>query len=137
MIMKEELKKRTKDFAIAVIAMTEELPRKNSTFAITNQIIRSSTSIGANYRSALRGRSKAEFIAKLGIVVEESDETLYWLEIIQESNLSNSDRIKDLWKEGNELTAIFVSMLKTAKLNRDNAWGRKSYILFLILFQTS
>lgn len=118
--MKEELKKRTKLFAIAVINMTEELPRKNSTFAITNQIIRSPTSIGANYRAALRGRSKADFIAKLGIVVEESDETLYWLEIIQESNLSNSDRIKDLWKEGNELTAIFVSMLKTAKLNRDN-----------------
>lgn len=124
--MKEELKKRTKDFAIAVIAMTEELPRKNSTFAITNQIIRSSSSIGANYRSALRGRSKAEFIAKLGIVVEEADETLYWLEIIQESNLSTSDRIKGLWKEGNELTAIFVSMLKTAKLNRDNSQGLKS-----------
>lgn len=67
----------------------------------------------------MRGRSKAEFIAKLGIVVEEADETLYWLEIIQESNLSNSQNIKDLWKEANELTAIFVSMLKTTKFNQD------------------
>ncbi|EAZ81122.1 four helix bundle protein [Algoriphagus machipongonensis] len=84
--MKEELKKRTKAFAVSIIEMTETLPRKNSTFPITNQIIRSSTSIGANYRAPLRGRSKAEFIAKLGVVVEESDETLYWLEIIAKSN---------------------------------------------------
>ncbi|MBN7818106.1 four helix bundle protein [Algoriphagus pacificus] len=117
--MKDELKKRTKTFAVAIIKMTETLPRRNSTTPVSNQIIRSSTSVGANYRAALRGRSKADFIAKLGIVVEESDETLYWLEIIVESELANKDQIAPLWKEGNELTSIFVKMLKTAKSNRD------------------
>jgi four helix bundle protein len=91
------------------------LPRKKSTFPICNQIIKSATSVGANYRSALRGRSKAEFIAKLGIVEEEADETLYWLE--KESGLNNSTIIDPLWKEGNELLSIFIAMIKTAKLN--------------------
>jgi four helix bundle protein len=117
--MKEELKKRTKAFAVSIIKMTESLPRKNATFTVTNQIIGSSTSVGANYRAALRGRSKAEFIAKLGVVVEEVDETPYWLEIIVDSGLGAKDVITPLWLEGNELTAIFVSMLKTTKLNRD------------------
>ncbi len=77
--------------------------------------------MGANYRSSLRGRSKAEFNAKLGIVVEEIDETLYWLEIILESELSTQETIKPLWQEANELTSIFVSMLKTAKMNLNTA----------------
>ncbi len=119
--MKEEIKKRSKQFAIAIIKMTESLPRKNSTFVVSNQIIKSATSVGANYRSSLRGRSKAEFIAKLGIVVEEIDETLYWLEIIHESELANKETIQPLWQEANELTSIFVSMLKTAKLNHIKA----------------
>ena len=118
--MKEELKLRSKLFALAIIKMTEELPRKNSTFPICNQIIKAATSIGANYRSALRGRSKAEFIAKLGIVEEEADETLYWLEIIKESGLGNSKIIDPLWKEGNELVSIFIAMIKTAKINQMN-----------------
>lgn len=116
--MKEELKLRSKHFALAVIKMTEELPRKNSTFPICNQIIKSATSVGANYRSALRGRSKVEFIAKLGIVEEEADETLYWLEIIKESGLADSEIIDPLWKEGNELLSIFIAMIKTAKINQ-------------------
>jgi len=116
--MKEEIKLRSKLFALAVIKMTEELPRKNSTFPICNQIIKSATSVGANYRSALRGRSKAEFIAKLGIVEEEADETLYWLEIIKESGLADSKVIDHLWKEGNELLSIFIAMIKTAKINQ-------------------
>lgn len=116
--MKEEIKLRSKLFALAVIKMTEELPRKNSTFPICNQIIKSATSVGANYRSALRGRSKAEFIAKLGIVEEEADETLYWLEIIKESGLADSKVIDPLWKEGNELLSIFIAMIKTAKINQ-------------------
>lgn len=115
--MKEEIKHRSKLFALSIIKMTEGLPRKNSTFPICNQIIKSATSIGANYRSALRGRSKAEFIAKLGIVEEEADETLYWLEIIVESELSDSKIIDPLWKEGNELLSIFIAMIKTAKNN--------------------
>ena len=116
--MKEEIKFRSKLFALAIIKMTEDLPRKNSTFPICNQIIKSATSIGANYRSALRGRSKAEFIAKLGIVEEEADETLYWLEIIKESGLADSKIIDPLWKEGNELLSIFIAMIKTAKNNQ-------------------
>ncbi len=116
--MKVEIKLRSKLFALAVIKMTEELPRKNSTFPICNQIIKSATSVGANYRSALRGRSKAEFIAKLGIVEEEADETLYWLEIIKESGLADSKVIDPLWKEGNELLSIFIAMIKTAKFNQ-------------------
>ncbi len=116
--MKEEIKLRSKLFALAIIKMTEELPRKNSTFPICNQIIKSATSIGANYRSALRGRSKAEFIAKLGIVEEEADETLYWLEIIKESGLGDSKVIDPLWKEGNELLSIFIAMIKTTKINQ-------------------
>ena len=119
--MTEEIKRRSKQFAIAIIKMTESLPRKNSTFVVSNQIIKSATSVGANYRSSLRGRSKAEFIAKLGIVVEEIDETLYWLEIISESELATQETIKPLWQEANELTSIFVSMLKTAKLNHTQA----------------
>ncbi len=74
--------------------------------------------MGANYRSALRGRSKAEFIAKLGIVEEEADETLYWFEIIKESELADSKVIDPLWKEGNELLSIFIAMIKTAKINQ-------------------
>ncbi len=116
--MKEEIKLRSKLFALAVIKMTEELPRKNSTFPICNQIIKSATSVGANYRSALRGRSKAEFIAKLGIVEEEADETLNWFEIIKESELADSIVIDPLWKEGNELLSIFIAMIKTAKINQ-------------------
>ncbi|MHA7130307.1 four helix bundle protein [Algoriphagus namhaensis] len=119
--MKEELKVRSKIFAVSIIKMTEFLQKKNATATVTNQIIRAATSVGANYRAALRGRSKAKFIAKLGIVVEEADEKLYWLEIIVDSELATKEMITPLWKEGNELTAIFVSMLKTAKLNRDNA----------------
>ena len=116
--MREELKKRTKAFAIAIIKMTETLPKKTSAFVLAKQIIRSSTSIGANYRAALRGRSRAEFIAKLGIVEEEADETMYWLELIVGTELLDKETIAPLWREANELTAIFTSMGKTAKKNK-------------------
>lgn len=116
--MKNELKKRTKNCALAVIKMTELMPKKTVSFVLEKQIIRSATSVGANYRAALRGRSKAEFAAKLGIVEEEADETCYWLELIEESNLVESSVLKPLYKEANELTAIFTAMCKTAKKNK-------------------
>lgn len=116
--MKEQLKLRCKLFALSVIEMTESLPRKNATFPICNQIILSSTSIGANYRAPLRARSKAEFLAKLGIFEEEADETLYWLEQIQDSGLANSIIIDPLWKECNVILSIFIGTIKTSKENQ-------------------
>jgi four helix bundle protein len=113
--MKEQLKLRCKLFALSVIQMTEGLPRKNATFPICNQVIRSATSIGANYRAALRARSKAEFLAKLGIVEEEADETLYWLELIKDSGLADSVSIDPIWKECNELLSIFIAQLRHQK----------------------
>ena len=115
--MKQELKNRTKRFALDIIRMTEFLPKKSVSWILEKQIIRSSTSIGANYRAALRGRSTAEFIAKLGIVEEEADETCYWLELIDEASLIPSEKLLKLHKEADELTAIFTAMVKTAKRN--------------------
>jgi four helix bundle protein len=96
-------------------------PKESITSAIVNQLVRSATSIGANYRAALRSRSEKEFIAKIGIIVEEADETLYWLEVMNEvshfSKLQNE--IELLMKEANELTAIFVSTMKALKAKQN------------------
>jgi four helix bundle protein len=111
-----ELKARTKRFAVQVIKFVDELKCTTSTNVLSKQIVRSATSIGANYRAACGARSKAEFIAKLQIAREESDETLYWLEIIQETiGLSNT---ADLIKECDELTAILTAALKTSRANQ-------------------
>jgi four helix bundle protein len=113
--MKEDLKKRTKNFALAVIEMTKIIPKISVGFILMGQIVKSSTSIGANYRSALRGRSKAEFISKIGVVEEEADETVYWLELLEESQMVNQVVLHPLLDEANQLTAIFTSIGKTAK----------------------
>jgi len=113
---KDLLKKRTKDFGLRVIKMLDSLPKTVAGRAIANQLVRSATSVGANYRAACRGRSKAEFIAKLGIVIEEADECCYWLEIIIESGMIKEKLISDLHKEANELTAIFIASSKTASI---------------------
>jgi four helix bundle protein len=113
--MKEDLKKRTKNFALAVIEMTKIIPKNSVGFILMGQIVKSSTSIGANYRSALRGRSKAEFISKIGVVEEEADETVYWLELLEESQMVNQVVLHPLLDEANQLTAIFTSIGKTAK----------------------
>lgn len=115
-----ELKLRTKNFAIRIIKLTESLPNNSTSKIIGNQLIRSATSIGANYRSACRSRSKVEFISKIKIVEEESDESLYWLELIKELKIFRDERILDLIKEADELTAIFTSTVKTAKINSNN-----------------
>lgn len=110
----EELKQRTKKFALRVIKLVGSLPRNIEGRAIGNQLIRSGTSVGANYRAACRGRSKAEFVAKLGIVEEEADETSYWLELIIEGGLLELAIVKPLLQEANELVAIMAASRKSA-----------------------
>lgn len=114
---KNELKNRTKKFALQIIKLVDKLPNTIAGRAIGNQIIRSGTSVASNYRSACRARSNADFVSKITIVEEESDETLFWLEIIIESNLLPKDRVLALVKEADELTAIFTASGKTAKQN--------------------
>jgi four helix bundle protein len=97
--------------------LVDELPNKPSAWAIAKQIIRSSTSIGANYRAARRAKSTADFINKLKIMEKEADETQYWLEILEESNLINTERIETIKKEVNEIVSIVVASIKTAKEN--------------------
>lgn len=112
---KAELKQRTKKFAIDIIRFIEELPHKHSFDILSRQLLRSSTSIGANYRSACRGKSTADFINKIIIVEEEADESVYWLELMEESGLVVSANLTQLKREANEFTAIFTAIGKTAK----------------------
>jgi len=114
---KEELKYRTKQFALMIIRLVEELPHNRAGNTIANQLIRCGTSVAANYRSACRARSNADFISKITVVEEECDESLFWLEMILEANLLGMNRIEPLIKEANELTAIFTASGKTAKQN--------------------
>jgi len=115
---KVELKQRTQRFAIDVIKFVENLPSKRSLNVLTNQLLRCSSSVGANYRSACRGKSSAAFINKIVIVEEEADESVYWLELMEGADLVNSNEICVLKKEANELTAIFTAIAKTAKANQ-------------------
>jgi len=113
---KLELQNRTKKFAIRVLKLADTLLADKWDGRISNQIIRSSTSVAANYRASCRARSDKEFVAKLGVVVEESDETLFWIEIINEAEiLPGTPELEALLIEANELTAIFVNSVKTVK----------------------
>jgi len=98
--------------------MRDHLPRTTSARAIGNQLVRSGTSIGANYRAACRSRSRAEFAAKLGIVAEEADETIYWLELIRDGNLLPANKLDELLREAEELTAIFTAGRRTSSRNQ-------------------
>ena len=111
----QELKTRTKQFGLRVMKLVGALPSDTVGRAIGNQLVRSGTSVGANYRAACRGRSKAEFIAKLGVVVEEADECGYWLELIIEGELLATHLVEPLLQEANELTAIMVASRKSAQ----------------------
>jgi four helix bundle protein len=115
MIMQEQIKKRTKQIGLEVIKLIDELPNKPSAWAIAKQIVRSSTSVGANYRAACRAKSIPDFINKLKIVEEEADETHYWLEILEESGLVPTKRIELLKREINEIISIVVSSIKTIR----------------------
>jgi four helix bundle protein len=111
----DEFKARTKQFATRVIRLEDALPKKRSADVIGHQLLRSATSVGSNYRAACRGRSKAEFLAKLGIVEEEADECLYWLELLVESETVPESLLAPLMTEANEIVAMVVSSIRTAK----------------------
>jgi four helix bundle protein len=110
----DELKARTKAFALRVVKVVDAMPRTPSAQVMGRQLLRSATSVGANYRAACRAQSRAEFAAKLSIVVEETDETCYWLELLEESALVKAVRLAKLLKEANELLAIVIASRKTA-----------------------
>jgi four helix bundle protein len=109
------LRERTKQFALRIIRLANNLPRSDAARVLGRQLLRSGTSIGANYRSAQRGRSRAEFKAKLGIVLEEADETVYWLELLVASGIVPEKRMKALLAEAIELVKIFAASLRTAR----------------------
>jgi four helix bundle protein len=111
----EDLRERTKRFAIRILRLYRALPPKEDARVIGRQLLRSGTSIGANYRAACRARSRAEFIAKLGVVLEESDESLFWLELLLEGEIIREEQLRALITEAKELTSIFVTSLRTAK----------------------
>lgn len=110
---------RTKAFALRVMKLVDALPRSRSADVIGRQLLKSATSVGANYRASQRARSTAEFISKLGVVEEEADESCYWLELLAEGHVLSAQRLKDSLKEADEITAIIVASLRTAKRNRN------------------
>ena len=121
------LKERTKQFALRVMRLVDALPNTPKGRAIASQLVRSGTSVAANYRAACRGRSKAEFIAKVGIAEEEADETALWLELIIDDKLLPEKKVAPLLKEANEVTAIMAaSYISASRVNRDGS--RKSAI---------
>jgi four helix bundle protein len=109
------LQNRTKQFHIDVIKLCEDLPRNAAGFETAKQVIRSAGSVGSNYRATIRAKSKADFIYKIEIVLEEADESMYWLEVIRDAKMKTGEEIERLIKEANELTAIFAATDKTAK----------------------
>ena len=113
---KVQLQNRTKNFALRVFRMVEKLPKSKGVEVIIYQLIKASTSVAANYRAACRAKSKADFINKLKIVEEESDESLFWLEFIADLNLMDFKLLENLLKEANELVAIFTAAIKTSKI---------------------
>ena len=115
---KAELLTRTKAFALRILKLVDHLPRTISGRAIGNQLVRSGTWVGANYRAACRSRSRAEFAVKLGLVDEEADETVYWLEVIRDGNLVPSNKLSELLKEADELTAIFTAGRRSSSRNQ-------------------
>jgi four helix bundle protein len=111
----KDLKQRTKEFALRIIELVESLPRDKITDVIGKQLLRSGTSVGANYRSACRAKSTADFISKMGTVEEEADESIYWMELLIESGLISKDEVDGLLDEADQIVAIIVSSIKTAR----------------------
>ena len=114
----QEMKQRTKTFALRVIKLVDSLPNRLTARRIGDQLVRAGTSVAANYRAACRGRSKADFLSKLGIVEEEADESAFWMEILTEAGLMPAKRVAKLLEEANQLTAIVVASRKTASGHR-------------------
>ena len=117
MFQADKLKARTKKFAIRIVKLFRLLPKTEEARVIGKQVLRSGTSVAANYRAACRSRSKAEFIAKIGVVVEEADETVFWLELLVDTDIVQQSRMDDLLVEANELLAIFAASQRTVKKN--------------------
>jgi len=117
-VSKAELLARTKIFSLRILKLADHLRRTMSGRVIGNQLVRCGTSVGANYRAACRSRSRAEFAAKLGIVAEEADETVYWLELLRDANLLSKEKLSELLREANELTAIFTAGRRSSTANQ-------------------
>lgn len=111
----EQLRDRTKAFALRIIGLYRSLPYRTDTQVLGKQLLRCGTAIAANYRAVCRARSKAEFVAKMGVVAEEADEAVLWLELMTESGIVSIEKTEALLKEANELTAIFAASQRTAR----------------------
>ena len=114
----EEMKQRTRAFALRVIRLVEALPETRTASVVGKQLLRCGTSVGANYRASCRAKSPADFIAKMGIVEEEADETIYWIEMLIESGSIDKERVAGLLDEANQIVAIVVSSIKTARSHK-------------------
>lgn len=112
---RKELQDRTRKFHVEIILLCNEFPRTPAGYETAKQLIRAAGSVGANYRATARAKSDADFHNKIKIVLEEADESLYWLEVFKEANLIMDNKVDDLLKEANELTAIFAATDKTIK----------------------
>jgi four helix bundle protein len=110
-----QLRDRAKAFALRVIHMSDALPKTRSGNVIGNQVLRCATGMAANYRAAGRSRSKAEFIAKIGVAIEEADETVFWLEMLRDSGIAKPTKLDSMLDEANQLLAIFTASRRTAK----------------------
>lgn len=111
----EQMRARTKEFAIRVVHLFRSLPPAPEAQIIGRQLLRSGTAVGANYRAACRARSRAEFISKIGVVTEEADESCFWIELLSDLGIMRKERLADLLREAQELTAIFSASRHTAK----------------------
>jgi len=114
----EDLKQRTKAFALKIIQLVESIPKGRTADVIGRQLLRAGTSVGANYRSACRARSRADFIAKMGIVEEEADESFFWMELLVEAKIVPASKLEFLMTEADEIVAIVVSSILTTKKNK-------------------
>jgi four helix bundle protein len=117
MSTQERLRDRTKQFAFRIIRLFKSLPRSTEALVIGKQLLRSGTSVAANYRAVNRARSRAEFVAKIGVVLEEADEAVFWLEALGEAGVVKPTLLEPLLKEANELVAIFAASQRTARSN--------------------
>ena len=122
-----DLRDRTQNFGRRIIRLFRALPRAEEARVVGRQLLRSGTSIGANYRAACRARSLADFISKLGILLEEADESDYWLDLIVSEKMMPNYRLSDLQRECEELIRIFVSSLNTAEARRDKRKSKKAF----------
>ena len=122
----QEFKQRTKKIALRIIRLVEALPNKMTAQVIGKQLLRSATSVGANYRAACRAKSNADIIAKLGIVEEEGDECLYWMELLVEAEIVPEDKLRSLMQEMNEIVAIIVASIKTLRCKNSKSLAPKS-----------